>query len=87
MQEDIELYKDFIDDYLKLDSCVYKVGMPVLLALMAYACNAEKDEEFSEWLNEMEKQHRIFTGSEKDNYEKLKAEFLTFLDSHGNKAA
>lgn len=86
-QEDIELYKDFIDDYLKLDSCVYKVGMPVLLALMAYACNAEKDEEFSEWLNEMEKQHRIFTGSEKDNYEKLKAEFLTFLDSHGNKAA
>lgn len=86
-QEDIELYKDFIDDYLKLDSCVYKVGMPVLLALMAYACNAEKDEEFSEWLNEMEKQHRTFTDSEKDNYEKLKAEFLTFLDSHGNKAA
>ena len=32
--------------------------MPVLLALMAYACNAEKDEEFSEWLNEMEKQYR-----------------------------
>lgn len=86
-QEDIELYKDFIDDYLKLDSCVYKVGMPVLLALMAYACNAEKDEEFSEWLNEMEKQHRIFTGSEKDNYEKLKAEFLQFLNSHNNKAA
>lgn len=86
-QEDIELYKDFIDDYLKLDSCVYKVGMPVLLALMAYACNAEKDEEFSEWLNEMGKQHRTFTDSEKDNYEKLKAEFLTFLDSHGNKAA
>lgn len=46
-----------------------------------------KDEEFSEWLNEMEKQHRIFTGSEKDNYEKLKAEFLQFLDSHNNKAA
>ena len=86
-QEDIELYKDFIDDYLKLDSCVYKVGMPVLLALMAYACNAEKDEEFSEWLNEMEKQHRTFTDSEKDNYEKLKAEFLQFLDSHNNKAA
>ena len=86
-QEDIELYKDFIDDYLKLDSSVYKVGMPVLLALMAYACNAEKDEEFSEWLNEIEKQDRTFTGSEKDNYEKLKAEFLTFLDSHGNKAA
>lgn len=86
-QEDIELYKDFIDDYLKLDSCVYKVGMPVLLALMAYACNAEKDEEFSEWLNEMEKQHRTFTDSEKDNYEKLKAEFLAFLDSHNNKAA
>lgn len=86
-QEDIELYKDFIDDYLKLDSSVYKIGMPVLLALMAYACNAEKDEEFSEWLNEMEKQHRTFTDSEKDNYEKLKAEFLAFLDSHGNKAA
>ena len=78
-QEDIELYKDFIDDYLKLDSGVYKVGMPVLLALMAYACNEEKDEEFSEWLNEIEKQNRTFTGSEKDNYEKLKAEFHRHL--------
>ena len=83
--DDIELYRVFLDDYIRIDSSVYQMGKPVLLALMAYACNEEKDEEFSEWLNEIEKQGRTFTGSEKENYEKLKAEFHQYLLENSGK--
>ena len=87
-QEDIELYVSMLDDEeVSLDSEIYKAGEAVLVALMAFACEEETDKELGSWLRETQNNNRTFTGSEKDNYEKLKAEFLTFLDSHGNKAA
>lgn len=87
-QEDIELYVSMLDDEeVSLDSEIYKAGEAVLVALMAFACEEETDKELGSWLRETQNNNRTFTGSEKDNYEKLKAEFLQFLDSHNNKAA
>lgn len=86
--EDIEMYKAFLDDYVKVDSTVNSVGGTVLVSLLAYAFKIDKDNEFSEWLNKVGKRERSYSPNDRINFIYLKREFDTYLDGlNGNTAA
>ena len=87
--EDIDLYKDFLDDYIKDGSPIYNAGEEVVIALMAYATDMEKDNEFSEWIDKENSKNNTYSSNHKTNFTYLKRDFDTFLEKEngGNKAA
>ena len=85
--EDIEMYKAFLDDYVKIDSTVNSVGSTVLVSLLAYAFKIDKDNEFSEWLEKVGKKERSYSPNDRINFIYLKREFDTYLDGLNGKTA
>nr|WP_142411384.1 DUF262 domain-containing protein [Clostridium sp. Marseille-P7770] len=86
--EDIELYKDFLDDYIKDGSPIYNAGEEVVIALMAYATDMEKDSEFSEWIDKENSKNNTYSSNHKTNFTYLKRDFDAFLErENGGKAA
>ena len=87
--EDIALYKDFLSDFVKDESPIYKAGEETVIALMAYATDIEKDAEFSEWLDKENAKNNTYSSSHKTNFTYLKRDFDEFLEKEngGNKAA
>ena len=85
--EDIEMYKAFLDDYVKVDSTVNSVGSTVLVSLLAYAFKIDKDNEFSEWLDKVGKKERSYSPNDRINFIYLKREFDTYLDGLNGKTA
>lgn len=73
-EEDIEFYKDMVDDCVKVDSPVYVSCKTALIALMAYACQNETDEKFEKWI-EQYKYQTNFSRSQKVNYMYMKNNF------------
>ena len=73
-EEDIEFYKDMVDDCVKVDSPVYVSCKTALIALMAYACKNETDEKFEKWI-EQYKYQTNFSRSQKVNYMYMKNNF------------
>lgn len=86
--EDIALYKDFLSDFVKDESPIYKAGEETVIALMAYATDIEKDAEFSEWLDKENAKNNTYSSSHKTNFTYLKRDFDEFLEKeNGGKAA
>ena len=86
--EDIDLYKDFLDDYIKDGSPIYNAGEEVVIALMAYATDMEKDTEFSEWIDVENSKNNTYSKDHKTNFTYLKCDFDAFLEKeNGGKAA
>lgn len=86
--EDIALYKDFLSDFVKDESPIYKAGEETVIALMAYATDIEKDTEFSEWLDKENAKNNTYSTSHKTNFTYLKRDFDEFLEKeNGGKAA
>lgn len=87
--EDIALYKDFLSDFVKDESPIYKAGEETVIALMAYATDIEKDAEFSEWIDRENSKNNTYSSSHKTNFTYLKRDFDEFLEKEngGNKAA
>lgn len=86
--EDIALYKDFLSDFVKDESPIYKAGEETVIALMAYATDIEKDAEFSEWLDKENAKNNTYSPSHKTNFTYLKRDFDEFLQKeNGGKAA
>ena len=86
--EDIALYKDFLSDFVKDESPIYKAGEETVIALMAYATDIEKDAEFSEWLDKENAKNNTYSTSHKTNFTYLKRDFDEFLEKeNGGKAA
>lgn len=73
-EEDVELYSDMVDDYVRVNEPIYKECNKALIALMAYACLKDKDEEFEEWINRY-KNKKNFSPSQKINFAYMKNSF------------
>lgn len=86
--EDIALYKDFLSDFVKDESPIYKAGEETVIALMAYATDIEKDAEFSEWIDRENYKNNTYSTSHKTNFTYLKRDFDEFLEKeNGGKVA
>ena len=76
--EDIELYTDMVEDCVKIDEPVYKECGMALIALMAYACQNEKDQDFEKWIENYRNKSE-FSPSQKVNYTYMKKSFDNYI--------
>lgn len=76
--EDVSLYTDMIEDCVKIDDPVYKECGTALVALMAYACQNDKDQDFERWIENYRNKSE-FSPSQKDNYTYMKRSFDNFV--------
>lgn len=73
--EDIELYKDMLDETVPIYSQLYVKCYKALIALMAEACNEDKDDEFEEWVQNHKYDDNSFSTSQRVNYLYFKRDF------------
>lgn len=77
-EEDIEFYRDMVEDYIRVDEPVYQQCERAVIAIMAYACMKEQDEEFEKWIQKYKNQTN-FSPSQKVNYTYMKSSFDNFV--------
>lgn len=75
--DDVEFYTDMVEDCVKIDTPVYKSCKMALIALMAYACQKEQDQDFESWIKNYKTSN--FSPSQKTNYLYLKRDFDKFI--------
>ena len=76
--EDVSLYTDMVEDCVKIDDPVYKECGMALVALMAYACQNDKDQDFERWIENYRNKSE-FSPSQKVNYTYMKRSFDNFV--------
>lgn len=83
-EEDVELFDEMVKDSVKVDSPVYEQCEKALIALMAYACQKEKDVEFGDWIKKYDRTDETFSPSQKINYMYLKKDFENYIMKTAN---
>ena len=78
--EDVELYTDMVEDCVKIDDPVYKECGMALIALMAYACQNDRDQEFENWIGNY-RNRSDFSPSQKVNYTYMKRSFENYIQA------
>lgn len=76
--EDLNFYEDMVEDCVKIDDPVYKECGTALVALMAYACQNDKDQDFEKWIENYRNKSE-FSSSQKVNYTYMKRSFDNFV--------
>lgn len=84
--DDIELYKDIIEDSVKVTSSLYQNCYKALVAVVAKACDEEKDQEFEEWVKVYQNTDEEFSSNDGVNYKFMQRDFENFLVRKGNAA-
>lgn len=79
-EEDIEFYTDMVEDCVKITDPVYNECRTALIALMAYACQNEKDQDFEKWV-ENYRNKSDFSPSQKVNYTYMKRSFDNYTQA------
>lgn len=77
-EEDIEFYRDMVEDCVKVDEPVYQQCERAVIAIMAYACMKEQDEEFEKWIQRYKNQIN-FSPSQKTNFTYMKNSFDKYV--------
>ena len=77
-EEDIEFYKDMVEDCVRVDEPVYQQCERAVIAIMAYACMKEQDEEFEKWIQKYKNQTN-FSPSQKTNFTYMKNSFDKYV--------
>lgn len=77
-EEDIEFYKDMVEDCVRVDEPVYQQCERAVIAIMAYACMKEQDEEFEKWIQKYKNQTN-FSPSQKTNFTDMKNSFDKYV--------
>jgi hypothetical protein len=77
-EEDIEFYRDMVEDCVKVDEPVYQQCERAVIAIMAYACMKEQDEEFEKWIQKYKNQTN-FSPSQKTNFAYMKNSFDKYV--------
>lgn len=77
-EEDIEFYRNMVEDCVRVDEPVYQQCERAVIAIMAYACMKEQDEEFEKWIQKYKNQTN-FSSSQKVNYTYMKSSFDNFV--------
>lgn len=78
--DDIELYKDMLDSYLKVDSSIYKdENLPSLLSIVAFGCEKDKDMEVECWFKDFVKKNTTYIRNQKENYLHMRADLEKYI--------
>ena len=75
-EEDVDEYTDLVDycfnhNQIKIDIPLYQKCQMALIALMAYACSNNREDDFEKWIKKYQSQTN-FSLSQKDNYVHMK---------------
>ena len=73
--EDIALYKDMLEGIVPITSQLYLKCYKALIALMAEACDEDKDNEFADWVQNHKYDSDKFSTSQRVNYLYFKRDF------------
>lgn len=79
-EDDISFYSDLVDDCVRIDEPVYKECHAALIALMAYACTKDKDQDFEKWI-ENYRYKSDFNTSQDVNYAYMKRSFDNYIQA------
>lgn len=77
-EDDIEFYKDMVEDCVRVDEPVYQQCERAVIAIMAYACMKDQDEEFEKWIQKYKNQTN-FSPSQKTNFTYMKNSFDRYV--------
>ena len=81
--DDIELYNDCLDSMtIELDQnnrLLNKQNKPSLLAVVAYACNEDKDYYIEKWFEKFANNHNTYIVNQKENFKMMKDSFENYL--------
>lgn len=77
---DVELYQDMVEDCVRIDEPVYKECSKALIALMAYACSQDKDQDFEKWISNYRNKSN-FSPSQKVNFTYMKQSFDNYTQA------
>lgn len=84
--DDIELYKDIIEDSVKVTSSLYQNCYKALIAVVAKACDEEKDQEFEEWVKAYQNSNEEYSSNDGVNFRFMQRDFENYLIKNGNAA-
>ena len=84
--DDIELYKDIIEDSVKVTSSLYQNCYKALIAVVAKACDEEKDQEFEEWVKTYQNSNEEYSSNDGVNFRFMQRDFENYLVKNGNAA-
>ena len=79
-EDDVELYQDMVEDCVRIDEPVYKECEKALIALMAYACLQDKDQDFEKWIDNYRNKSN-FSPSQKVNFTYMKQSFDNYTQA------
>lgn len=77
-EEDIEFYRDMVEDSVRVDEPMYQQCENAVIAIMAYACIKEEDEKFEKWIQKYKNQTN-FSPSQKTNFTYMKNSFDKYV--------
>ena len=81
-EDDCELYKSIVDDCVKVDAPIYAKCGTALIAMAAYACNVDKDQEFERWVYDYGESVKDYKRSQLENYESMKGSFNLYCNKN-----
>ena len=84
--DDIELYKDIIEDSVKVTSSLYQNCYKALIAVVAKACDEEKDQEFEGWVKVYQNSNEEYSSNDGVNFRFMQRDFENYLVKNGNAA-
>jgi RNA polymerase sigma factor (sigma-70 family) len=77
--EDMQDYKDYIEDTVRMSSPLYHQAYPALLAMAAYVYSCDKDDEFNQFIDGYANNTYEFTTDQNLNYCNMKNAFQEWL--------
>ena len=77
--DDIQDYKDYIEDTVRMSSPLYHQAYQALLAMAAYVFENDCDLQFEKWVDDYSNNTYEFSKNMEENYEAMKTAFLRDL--------
>lgn len=77
--DDMQDYKDYIEDTVRMSSPLYHQAYPALLAMAAYVYSCDKDDEFNKFISGYADNTCEFTTDQNVNYNQIKDAFQEWL--------
>lgn len=75
IEEDLEMYEEYLEDVIRISSPLYQRCKTPLLAMVAYVMKNETDSEFEEWIGEYSDKNFEFFDTDVENYLHIKTDF------------
>lgn len=77
--EDIEEYKEHIDNTVRMSAPIYHKCYPALLAMVAYVYSKDEDQSFDDWIGQYADTVYEFNDDQTVNYNMLKTDFDNYM--------